>query len=307
MDDALLRLRAAAREGDRCAIHRLVHQLQRAGPASRELELAAYVLEADAGSLGPAALLPRHSTVPGAPFELDCSQRSTRHGLELTWRDPARSSAWAELDASYAGIPREELDRLLSATVQIGVRHLVLDLRHVHGLTSAGLGRIAKLKDELERGGGSLGLLLSERVSSVTQMLGLGEFLGVLEDPGAANALLDAAPLAAAPERGSGPWLAGILRWGARRAEQAALCLAAHAEPALLSVLDTVCEAPTDGEPEPLPLPPRLSGRGRVFWACAEGLRHASCWPDELPTLEEAELDALVVEWIPRLLASPPS
>lgn len=306
MDDALLRLRAAARGGDRGAIHRLVRQLQRAGPPSRELELAAYVLEVDAGSLGPATLLPRKSTLPGAPFELDCSLRSTRHGLELTWRDPARASAWGELDASYAGIPREELERLLSATVQIGVRHLVLDLRHVHGLTSAGLGRIAKLKDELERGGGSLGLLLSERVSSVTQMLGLAEFLGVLEDPGAANAQLDAAPLAVAPERGSGPWLAGILRWGARRAEQAALCLAAHSEPALYPVFDAVCQAPVDRELEPLPTPPRLSARGRVHWACAERLRYDSCWPDELPSLEGAELDALVAEWIPRLLAAPP-
>ncbi|MEZ6184892.1 MAG: hypothetical protein R3F62_07770 [Planctomycetota bacterium] len=297
----MLQLLGAARAGDRQAVHGLLHALKRAGPASPSVELAAYLLEPDAGAFGPAAFLPRASTVPGAPFEPVEAARTMRHGLELTWRDPRRGSAWAELDARYAGIPRDGLKHLLDAIVQFGVRHLILDLRGVHGLTSGGMADLSRLKQRLEVDGGTLGLLMAERVSVVTQLLGLSEFLGLHEDPDTAAAQLDAADELPPATRGSARWLAGTLRWGADRAGQAALCLAAHAEGTSLAraAFERVCARPDAALP-----PPPAHPRAREFWTSAERLRSAGCWAEPVPELSPDELGALVETWVPRLLSA---
>ncbi|MCA8923302.1 MAG: STAS domain-containing protein [Planctomycetes bacterium] len=299
MDEALRRLRLAACGGDRQATHALVRALQRSGAVTPELELVAYLLEPDAGALGPAACLPRGTTAPGARFEL---AGTPSHGLELTWHDPTRGSAWAELDARYAGIPRGELHALLAATVQLGVRHLVLDLREVHGLTSGGMADLSKLKQRLDEAGGSLGMLLSERIRVPVELMGLAPFLGLHEDPAQATAQLEAAGPLPPARRGSSRWLSGILRWGPRRAEQAALCLAAHAgdSPELWAAFERACAS--GAAPSLSALPP-LPSRAQRFLDCVEVLHRDGCWPDDAPQLTAEELEGLVEFWVPKLLA----
>ena len=231
MADLRLReLERATRQGDEDAgLQLLALRLRGVGESDAErLELAAFLLGPKGLELTERAVTGLPSAwEPGARVPLQTAGRYPGASLRasLTWLDPARDEALLEVGGYFGSRSAPWYEDLLREVVQVGVRHLVLDLRHGAGINSGGIGALLRLHQAIERQDGALAVCFQQPVRVVIEMLGLEAFLEVARDVDDGRAKLRADGTDAPPVLDGDAWLGRLLRWGTRPCARAALAV----------------------------------------------------------------------------------